>query len=245
MNITLEKNLLVNNFLVPVSRISDEVTITLFDKGIRTLTCDSSETIILFCEVTCQVDVQKEVELNIKDCKKFIRVLDCVQDDNLTFNIDDNCSVIKYNSVGVKFKYHLVHNSVIRKGKVSLSKLRSFKFDTEFTMTGEDLQSIIKSTSFSPDTEKVYLYQEGNNVLCEITDKTIQDTDSFTRTISNNISGKPISRPIPMSLEKLRLINSNKTDVIHVKFNPSFGFFTFNVNQPNSEMLYAIPAMAK
>ena len=56
-------------------------------------------------------DSEQEITLNVGDVKKFLRVLDCVEEDELVFKIESNH--LHYKTDKLQFKYHFLDDSVV------------------------------------------------------------------------------------------------------------------------------------
>jgi len=245
MKIPLDKNLLINEFLQPIGRVADECSIHLTDSSIYTLTSDVAESIILYCKIICTTGLTEPITLNLKDVKKLTRVFECVDRPIIEVDVNDNQSVLKYNSPEIKFKLHLVQDNVIRKTKVSIEKILGIQFDTSFEVLGTKINEVLKGSNFSPETSKVYFSQEVDKIYCEITDKAVSDLDSITYEMADTVEGGPIPQPVPINIEALRLIAASKKEKIKIQYNTNFGFFGFSLTDNNSEMFYLIPAMIK
>lgn len=245
IQIPLDKELIIRDFLQPIGRLSEECSINLTNDQIYTLTSDSTDSIILYCKILTTTGLENPLTINLKDVKKLTRVFECISKPIIDIKIDEQQSVLKYNSPEIRFKLHLVQDNVIRKSKVSLEKLLQLKFDTEFDVEGNKFQEVLKGGQFSPDTNKVYFSQDGDKIYCEITDKAVSDLDSITYEVASNIEGEHLNKPTPINIEALRIINQVKRDTITVKFNKQFGFFGFSLKDNNSEMLYVVSAMVK
>ena len=54
-------------------------------------------------------------------------------------------------------------------------------FDVEFKLNKNTLQRLFKGGStFASETNKIYFYTEGNNLMAELTDRARHNTDNFT-----------------------------------------------------------------
>ena len=247
MKIHLNKEQFVKQFLLPVSKISEECTINFTDKNVFTLINDSNKTTILFCKVD-NVTGLKDTEatkLNVKDLGKLIRVIDCIATDEFDIEVDDNASTLKYTSKDMSFKLHLVTDNVIRKCTTSLDKVNKLTFSSEFLMSKDKLSEILKGSVFATDTKKIYFYTKDGSVFAELTDKTTQNIDSITFCITSSFTGDEIKEPLPFSLEFFRMVSALKTDTIKVKINPIYKLVIFEVECENSLLKYIIAAYTK
>jgi hypothetical protein len=245
MNITIDKEELITNFLNPISKITEECTIRFSGNRIYSLVNDLSGNIILYCNITTSNELEEDLTLNIKDVRKFTKVLDCIPHSLITLDIDKNTSVIKYKSPEISFKLHLVTERAIRTAQISLEKMQDLTFDTEFTLSKDKLSDILKGCSFATETNKIYFYSEQGNIYAELTDKTTQDIDSVTFAVTDKYEGVDITSALPFSLEILRILVSNKIDEFRVKINNTYKLVAFETKTDQSESKYLIPAMTK
>ena len=247
MKINVERELVVKQFLNPVSKISEECTISVTPNHMSTLVRDMAGNVILYCKLNTKTNVDKgdKVDLHIKDIRKLSKVFDCIDEDVIAIDVDPVSAVMKYKSPKLSFKLHLVTDNVIRSAGFSVAKINAITYDSEFVMSGEKLSEILKGSIFATETNKIYFYTNEDGVFAELTDKANDDTDSITFEVTENHLGEPITNPLPFSLEILRLLNSSKSSEIFVRINNTYGLITFTITNPEGEIKYIIPAFTK
>jgi len=245
MIITIDKEAIVDKFLNPISRITEECSIHLSGNEIYALVNDLAGNIILYTKLQTQTSLTEDFVLNIKDIRKLSRVFDCVPSAIIDLDVDQNASVLKYKSPELSFKLHLVNENVIRKCQISLEKIAGLEFDSEFDLTGEKLSEILKGSVFATESNKMYFFSKDGCIYAELTDRATQDTDSVTFVVTNTISGEDITTPLPFSIEVLRLLSGQKPDNIKVKINNTYKLIAFEITTGVSETKYLIPAYVK
>ena len=247
MKIHLNRDQIIKQFLNPISRVSEECTINVTDKNLFTLVNDANKTTILFGKLNISTGLKdtETVKLNIKDINKLVRVLECITSDQFDIEVDDNISILKYNSPDMSFKLHLVTDSVIKKCSTSLDKLNKLTFSSEFNVTKEKLAEILKGSVFANDTRKIYFFTKDKKVYAELTDKTAQNIDSITFCVTDTFTGNEITEPLPFSLEFFRMISSSKASVIKIKVNTTYKIIVFEISDENSLFKYIISAFTK
>jgi len=245
MKLTIDKNAIVNKFLSPISRITEECSIHITPENLYALVNDLSGNIILYTELTTKTNLTDNFVLNVKDVRKLSRVFECVQHAVLELEVDDNASVMKYKTPELSFKLHLVNENVIRKCQLSLEKLNKMRHDTTFELKGEQLNEILKGSMFATETNKIYFFTKDDTVYAELTDKATQDIDSVTFIVTSEIEGEMIATPLPFSLEVLRLLSGQKPDSITVKINNTYKLIEFLITTDVSKTRYIIPAFVK
>ena len=145
LNIT-DKEKFLNNFIGPLSKVSDSAVLKVQKGGITSLIATSDNTIIISADyLDEQIDVEKI--LNIPDLKKLNRVLSCIEDIKLSLDISSNN--ISYNSSILRFKYHLYDDNIINTPKINLDKLSALSFDGKFTLGHNTVVSLIKGIPIS------------------------------------------------------------------------------------------------
>jgi hypothetical protein len=245
--LTLNKKEIVDQFLNPVSRISEECSLSVSADNISTLINDNSGVIILYSKIKTKTGLaeNENVVLNFKDLRKLIKIFDCIQDENFNLTVGDNASVISHKSPSLSFKLHLVMDNVIKKCTVSLDKISKLTFDSTFELTSNKISEILKGCIFTTNSDKVYFYTKDGGVFAELTDKANQDVDSITFNVAGSYNGGDISTPLPFNMEILRLINSSKYEKLTVKINNTYKILLFEICSPTIMFKYIIPGYTK
>jgi len=90
MEIKLDKKDFANNFLNVVSKAVDIVSVKIDKNGLYAVCNKPDTSIILLAKYNYPIEVESEVTLNIGDIKKLLRVIDCIEEDTITFKINSN-----------------------------------------------------------------------------------------------------------------------------------------------------------
>ena len=244
--LSLDKKEFIDWFLSPVNRITEECSIMVTGDSVSALVNDPGGTIILYCKIKTQTPAvgDQVVSLNIKNVRKFAKVIDCIKTNPIDLIIDDNASVLEYKSPDMSFKLHLVTDAVIRKSTISLEKIAKLSFNSEFILPVAKVDEVIKGSNFS-DTEKIYFYSKDGSIFADVTDKAQHDTDSITYMITNTCMGDAIETPLPFNLEILRIVSALKADTVTVKINNTYKILLFEVADGQHTMKYVVPAYTK
>ena len=177
--------------------------------------------------------------LNIPDVKKLRNVLDTVEDTDIALDINSNN--LEYKGDSVKFKYHLFEEGFITRPNINLEKINSFKFDVEFKLNKNTLQRLFKGSTFASETNKIYFYTEGDNLMAELTDRARHNTDNFTLSLGKtNIELKPV----PVNLDNIRLL-SIINEEFNVKVNTEYGVVVFDIEDKDIKLKYIISALTQ
>ena len=243
----LTKKEITDEFLNPISRISEECSLMLTDESVSTLINDNSGAIILYAKIKTKtgLDAGQRLTLNFKDLRKLIKIIDCIQQDTFELKVGENSSTISHKSPSLSFKLHLVLDNVIKKCTVSLDKISKLTFDSDFELTTDKISEILKGSIFAANSDKVYFYTKDGVVFAELTDKANQDVDTITFNASTKYNGLDITTPLPFNMEILRLINSTKQEKVTVKINNTYKILLFEICSPKVMFKYIIPGYTK
>ena len=245
--LTLNKKEIVDQFLNPISRISEECSLSFRSDSVSTLVNDQTGAIILYGKIKTKTGLSDDqtISLNFKDLRKLIKIFDCIKDEEFQLKVDDNASIISHKSPGLSFKLHLVLDSVIKKCTASLDKISKLTFDSDFELTGDKISEILKGSIFATSSDKVYFYTKDGAVFAELTDKATHEVDSITFSVANVYNGGDISTPLPFNMEILRIINSGKPEKTAVKLNNTYKILLFEICNPKVTFKYIIPGYTK
>jgi hypothetical protein len=242
MNLVLEdKNSFVNNFLTPVSKVTNSAVFNVEGNNVSTLIATSDNTIILNSTFELTSNKDKSV-LNIPDISKLIRVLSVIEDKSVTLEINKNC--ISYSSENIRFKYHLFEDGIIITPKLNMNRLSTLEMDGSFTLGLASLQSLIKGSTIATDTNKIYLSYKDDTVLGELTDKSRPNVDSYGLKISDNYKGPQLSLPTPLNFEIFRIISSMRFKELSCSFSSKVGVYIFDTELDKTTMKFIVSALA-
>ena len=225
MNIKINKRHLVENLLVPASKLSDNVCLDFpsDSSNVKTLVTSSDNSTILLASVPCKVS--DPFKCIIPDSKTFLRLFSGIDEDNITLDIESN--VIKYSSPTISFKYHLLDDSYINNKKaISEEKLSQIAFDTTFDLQKSKLSDILKFNSIVPDAEKSYFYTKDGKVFAKLGDEQKCNTNEINIEISESFEGEALSESIPINIQNILLLSFN-SEVISIKINQKLKVFKF------------------
>jgi len=78
----------VNDVLNPISNLNDKTVLKIEKDKITSLTASTDATLVLYSETKTQAESDKLV--NVPDIKKLIRVIDCVETEDISLEINSN-----------------------------------------------------------------------------------------------------------------------------------------------------------
>jgi len=232
MELKLVKKDFADNFLSVIGKAIDIVSIKLNKDGLYAVCNKPDTSIILLAKYSKAFNVEQEVTLNIGDVKKLLRVIDCIDEDELVFTIESNH--LYYKTDKLQFKYHFLDDSVVPKVTLKREKIEALTNDTFFNIDIKKLQEILKASSFTTDTNKIYLYGQSDGVYCELGDKEKSNTDNISLKVADKVEGQPFNQIIPFNLDIFRILTGVKFDNARVGINLKFKVMSFYV-KPTEE----------
>ena len=149
------KDEFVSSFLSPLNKISNSCVLKISESGVSVLLSGADNTVVLYGQYSKPIDISSPTTLNIPDLGRLIKILQCIDEDTISLEIDVNH--IKYLSDNIRFKYHLLEDGIIAAPPVSIDKIKKIEYDTAFIIPYSSLISLIKSSTFTVNLNKVYL----------------------------------------------------------------------------------------
>jgi hypothetical protein len=241
MKFTISKNSFIKDILSPIANLNDRAIISFSELGGVSIVNNTENNVILYLKIN--IPSKEKIELNIGDVKKLSRALDCVEQDELNFDLSPG--MIKYETDEITFKYHLLQSGLIQKHTIDINKINSLEFDTSFNITKDIFSKIIRGTSFATDTNKLYFYTKDKQVYANLTDYTMSQCDLIGFKVSDSFSGVDLKTELPLSIETFKLLQTNKSDTIQVNVNTKLKIIVFNINTELSNLKYIVSGLVK
>jgi hypothetical protein len=224
------KNSFVNGFLSPISKLSENTVVKVRSGELTAITSSNDGTLLVNCVLPQQTDIDETIFLNIPDINRFIKVLSCIEEDNITFNFNNNN--LEYKSDNIGFKYHLLADGIIDPPSVDINKIKNIDFKFKFTVTNNVVNQLIKASTFTTDTNKIYIHTEQDSVMATLTDHQRHNVDSYTQSVAKSYTGDPLVKELALSFETIRIISSIRFDTLDIRINPDLNVFLFQINIP-------------
>ena len=238
----------VTRFLTPVAKLSDSACITVYPDRLQSLVTNSDNSVVLYSvyeQANQEIDASG-VTLNVPNINKFINLFSCLQADQFTLEYTGNCVVC--NSNDLKFTYHLLDDGILTVPSINIKKIKALTFDTNFILTKDNIMRLLKASSFTTDSDKLYIHTDKTQVIGELTDKQQANVDSFSQPISMSYDGVSIEDPMSINFETLRVIGGIRMDSdckITVHVNGSNSVFLFDISCSSSKLKYITSAYAE
>jgi len=244
MEITVNNQHFKKLFLEQISKISDNCVITVIENLLKCKVSSPDNSVILGIELNIDNtdDSEKEVFLNVGDIKKLIRAFDCVSAEKVTFTVDNNN--INYKDSSIKFKYHLLEDGIINQPKVNLQKLEQLEFDSSFTLNDRSLNELTKCSTFSSDSNKIYLTSENSVLRGDLTDRSKFNVDSLEINISNDFTGTPVNN-LCLNFEIFRIVSTCKFNALQCNISSKLGVVLLTFTNNIIKVKYVVYALTK
>lgn len=242
INIT-NKDQFINKFLVPLNKLNENLILKLAKNKITSITATNDGVLILHCIYSIDSEVEEDCNLNIPNVSKLIKVLSCIAEDNIELVYDRNC--LQYTSPTIKFKYHLLEEGILTSPAISLDKIKKLDFNTHAEIKYDNISNLIKGSTFTTDTNKIYFYTKDNSLYGELTDKQKHNIDSYTQHITDSYTGEDIVKHLPLDFEVVRLISTIRFDIVNMHIAQDNNVFMFDIDSQNSKLNYIASGFTK
>lgn len=229
------KNSLVNNFLSPICKLTENTVIKVRNNEFNAISSSNDGTLIVNCTLPQQNDVEETIFLNIPDINKFIKVLGCITDESIELQFNNNN--LEYKSPTIGFKYHLLEDGIIDPPSVDINKIKNIDFPFSFCVDSETISQLIKASTFTTDTNKIYFSTSGQAVQATLTDKQRHNVDSFAQQVSESFQGEPLTKELAMSFETIRIISTIRYEELNIHVNPELNVFLFEIETGGSKIV--------
>ena len=224
------------NYLDNISKISDNAILDISKNEISTIVSSDDRSLYLWS--TLKGDFDLETTLNLPSLRKLSKALNMIGSDRLKLTINSNNLEYKGD---IKFRYHLYDEGIITKPKLTLAKIKSFEYQTEFPLNKSFFKNLLKTSSIFKDTKKLYVYTNDDQLWWSLADRTMANTDTFS--INSGEVDFELDDFI-LNLDNMALISFGEQNDITVKIN-SMGLGNFHISTNNLELNYIVSSLTK
>lgn len=242
MEITINNQHFKKLFLEQISKISDSAIITLTSDKASCIACTPDNSVIISVTIPIESNNLINATLNVGDIKKLIRAVDCIDKDKSTFKIFNNN--LSYADNNIQFKFHLLENGIISQPKINVEKLDKIQFDSLFSLQDKSINELIKASTFSTDSNKIYLTSTDNILKGNLTDKTRFNIDNFETIVSNNFEGSKIDS-LCLNFEVFRILSTSKFNELKCQISSKLGVVLFSFQNNIITTKYIVSALTK
>lgn len=241
--LSFKKDNFVQKFLQPISKLADSVSIIPNGDELYAVCSSQDGSIVLLATLKTGAEVKGILKINLPDIKKFVRLVDCIEEDIITLDIVDNHIV--YDTMSFRFKYFLLEDSYMQRCPVNPDKVRNLEYDSHFVITNSKFNEILKGSSIATDTDKLYFYTKDNNVYAELNDFERQNVNNITYLVATEYTGTPIKNALPLNLENVRMLAGLRAEHINISVNNTLKVTLFEVNDSTVSTKFIISALVK
>jgi hypothetical protein len=241
--LSLNKENFVQKYLLPVSKLADNVSLSFNGEEIITTCASQDGSIVLLATYKAGVAVKGITRINLPDIKKFIRLLDCVDVNELALTIQGNH--LNYESSSYRFNYFLLEDSYMQRCPVNPEKINKLKYDSGFLLSTAKFNEVLKSSSIATDSDKLYFYTKDDKVYAELNDYERQNINNITLLVADKFVGEPIKSALPLNLENIRMLAGLKADNLTVKINNDLKVTLFQIEEQDINIKFIISALVK
>ena len=229
------KDNFIQNFLNPVSRLDSAVALDI-NSSISTIVHNNSN-IFLKAEYKINWDDQpEECTICLPDTIKLIKILSCLDEADLHLEVEKNC--IKYNSNVNRFTYHLFDSSITKDTAFDFNKIDDITFNTNFKLTKEKNSAILKALPFVTESSKIYIKTENTNVYAELSDKKLQNVDSYTTLLADEYDGEDLDYELILDIELFRLISILNFNEAIININNQYKMLMLKLDIDNIKLTF-------
>lgn len=219
------KSAYINNFLSPLGKLTENAVVRVRKNEYNALSSSNDGTLIINCSISQQNDVEETIFLNVPDISKLIKVLNCINIDDVQLNFNNNN--IEYKSPVLGFKYHLLEDGIIDPPAVDINKIKNIEFPVRFDVSYDTINQLIKGSTFTTETNKIYISTCDGIVNATLTDRQRHNVDEYSQQISEKYKGPALEKELAINFETLRIISSIRFDKLKININPELNVFLF------------------
>ena len=230
----------ITDFLVPVSKVNENCILKITESSIQTVVTSADNSLILYAVYNQKNDIAEKLSLNIAEISKLTKILTCIGDESIDIAFKGNN--LQYTSDDISFTYHLLADGILNTPEIDLKKLQELDFNFTFDIPRTQITTLIKGSTFTTETNKIYFYTRDGRVYGKLTDLQKDNVDVYSQKLSDEFNGDDLPEPIPVSFELIRNISTLQSSDISTQLCISNKVFLFNSKHASSELTYIVSA---
>jgi len=236
------KNKFCRYFLEPLLKLNPKCVLKIEPDKVQAKSSYPDGSLFLEASSSIDTDIKDQKELAFIDLSRFIKTLDFVQKDVVSFKLDQN--YLSYKDTTNHFTMQMYDTKVVPKPRLSFEKINALPFNLDIVLNTDVFFEIIKASGIYPDLNKLYFVFANNTLKIELSDKTKNQCDGFTRTIEN-IASVDGGLDFILPLEPLRIILANKMEKLQFRFHKASSLVNLVYENDGIKMSYVIPCLIK
>ena len=88
------------------------------------------------------------------------------------------------------------------------------------------------------ETSKVYIKTENENIYAELSDKKLQNVDSYTALLANEYTGDELDYELILDIELFRLISTLSFNEANININNEYKMLMINLELENTNLTF-------
>lgn len=242
--IKFKKDSFLSYYLLPISKVADNISIIKQDDIFYTVCASQAGgSVVLYASYKTMEYTDIKSNINIPDIKKFIRLLDCIEKNDIEIEVHNNH--LRYKDDVFKFNYFLLEDGVMSRCPISPEKIKKLNYDSEFVLTVAKLQELLKGSSIATESDKIYISTKDAKVYAELNDFERHNVNNVCYQIADTYTGKDITAPIILGLESVRLLTGLKTHSFNVKINAELKIACLEYVNEHIDVKFIISGLVK
>lgn len=229
-----------NNFLNTIGKVVEDCIINITPTQLNSLGSTSDGTLIQY--VVYKNDNGFEKILNVPDIKRLHKVINCINSESFDIDVQENC--ISYTSPETRFKFYLLDDGILTPPPISIEKIKNLTYDAEFVLPHSKLLELVKGSTFSNETEKLYIYTSDGYIYGELTDREKPNMDSFCIRLTDELQTESF-QPLAFNFENIRIISSTRCEQVKFRINTQMSVIRVDITLDNCYITYIISALIK
>lgn len=182
---------------------------------------------------TLGVGTKHEGFLNISSLAKLGKAIDQISETAPGFTVNNNN--LEYKSPALRFKYHLLDSGIINQPAINIKKINEFEFNIQFKVVPVKLADLNKFSSFSTDSNKVYISCDGESVFADLTDRARSNIDSIQFEFAK--CSIPFDA-VPINLDFFRSLSYTPDSQVIINFNTAHGVIAIDIINERYKLKY-------
>lgn len=234
---------------MPATRFNTDVTLYI-DGGVISTTCYTSsvdkQQMYMLAETSVQVTNPPEepIVLRIGNPSRYIEILKQMGDDVIDLQYDGSTLSYKSKAASYKrFRFHLLAEDATAKTPLNRNTMRNLSGSTKFAVTFDVVRSVVNMITAMPAMKKLYFSTNDNGVICSLTDKEIDGSDSIDIQVSDSFDGEKFDDLI-ITDSALRVISGVKFDMCTIEVTKN-RIMIFRIPYGQSTIIYVIPSKTR
>jgi len=236
------KNKFCRYFLEPLAKLNPRCVLKINKDKVQAKTSFPDGSLYLETTSCIDTDVQNETEIAFIDLSRFIKTLDFIQKDMVSFKLENN--FLSYKDPTNQFVLHTYDPKVVTKTRMSFEKINSLDYTLDMNFKTDVFFEIFKASGIYPDLNKLYFSFNNDTLKIELSDRTKAINDAFTRVVEN-VGSNDKSLDFILPLDALRIVFANKMEQLQFRFEKNSSLVNLIYETDGIRMSYVLPCLIK